>query len=538
MALVGRAAVLAGLLSCLLFALISQGSVTAAASPCPSSLQAEIDAAPAGSTIDLPDGCVYRQRVAITKPITLKGGPGVEIRGSDVWTAWEEVADGWRSHETLPPFPQEDVSCELNTMRCAWPEQVFVNGVAQTQVASGSTLNTGEFYVDGSRRVVMGTDPTDKFVEVTVRRHWITGTAAADNVTIEDFTMKHAANEWRSGGIINRPPTTVNADGSYSWSRFKGNGSNWTLKNNALTDAHGAILSVKGATGHQVLNNEIARGGQLGIHNSGNNSLIQGNDIHHNNTEDFCFVSRSCTVVSSDGAVFEDSGIKEAGGIKLAGGLRSITVDSNEVNHNQGNGIWYDVGTYDGVVSNNRVHHNTRRGIHFEISDRGKIFNNIIYENGWTTPDFVNGAGIGISNSRDVEVYNNTLAWNADGIAVVGLNREGTENDAVTGVYVHDNTVYQEHTNVAGDSKTVALGWIQGWTTQMFESDANNQGSNNRYYYPAPKGAARYEWGQTRYSSLAEFNATRGEQRGRSLTWSRIKAIAAKKGIPVRPELR
>jgi hypothetical protein len=46
-----------------------------------------VDEASKGNTVDLPDGCVYRESVTIKKPITLKGGPDAEIRGSEVWTA-------------------------------------------------------------------------------------------------------------------------------------------------------------------------------------------------------------------------------------------------------------------------------------------------------------------------------------------------------------------------------------------------------------------------------------------------------------------
>jgi parallel beta-helix repeat protein len=501
------------------------------------SLQAKVDAARAGGTVDLPEGCIYREQVTIAKPITLQGGPGVEIRGSDVWTAWDRVTAGWRSLNTLPTFPQEYASCEPNTTRCAWPEQVFINGVAQTQMSSGSALNAGQFFVDSNRRVVIGTDPNGQTVEVTARRHWVTGTAAADNVTIEGFTMKHAANEWRSGGIINRLPTTKNADGSFAWSRFKSSGSKWTIKNNTLTDAHGAILSVKDTTGHQILDNEIARGGQLGIHNVGNNSIIQGNYVHNNNTEWFCFrTPAACTNVATDGTVTIGPGVLEAGGMKLAGWLRNVTVDENTVAHNKGNGVWFDVNTHDIAISNNRVHHNDRRGIFFEISDGARIFDNVLYENGWTTPSHVDGAGIGIGNSSNVQVYSNTLAWNADGIAVVGLNRDGTSWDRVHDVYVHDNAILAE--DRPGDPRNnFALAWLQGWSLQMFDPLNNNRGAYNSYWYPAPEGSwTRYEWRQTSYAKLAQFNATLGEEGGRYLTSSEKDAVVANKGLPTSPE--
>jgi hypothetical protein len=48
------------------------------------SLKELVDRASPGALIDLPDGCVYREAVTIKKPLTLKGSPGTEIRGSEV----------------------------------------------------------------------------------------------------------------------------------------------------------------------------------------------------------------------------------------------------------------------------------------------------------------------------------------------------------------------------------------------------------------------------------------------------------------------
>ena len=36
----------------------------------------------------MPDNCVYRETGIINKPLTLRGRPGVQARGSDVWTVW------------------------------------------------------------------------------------------------------------------------------------------------------------------------------------------------------------------------------------------------------------------------------------------------------------------------------------------------------------------------------------------------------------------------------------------------------------------
>jgi nitrous oxidase accessory protein NosD len=423
------------------------------------SLQAKVDAAPSGGTVDLPDGCVYRQQVTITKPLTLQGGAGVEIRGSDAWAGWTLSGGYWKSDRILPSFPQTDspVECMPNTSRCKWPEQVYFGGKA-----------------------------------------------SADNVTIQGFTMKHAANQAQSGAIMNRP------------SRFEDGGSNWTVQNSRLSDSHGAILSFKNATGYKVLNNDIFQAGQLGIHSTADGGLVRGNKVHHNNTEDFSYRW-------------------EAGGMKFIHANDTV-VDSNEVYNNKGNAIHFDIDCYDNTVSNNRVHHNARKGIQYELSFGGKIFSNVLWENGWATPSSNDGAGITLHNSSTTEVYNNTLAWHPDGIAVFAVDRaEGTKYDRVHDVYVHDNTVLGK--NDASEAKNhVALAWLAWQFNLLYDPANNNRGANNRYWYASPEGTLpRFVWKQTNYSRLSAFNLTSGEESGRYLTQSEKDALVASKGIPANP---
>jgi parallel beta-helix repeat protein len=527
-------AMVVGLLVCPIFASVAHAS-PAAATTCSGSLQAKIDAAPPGSTV-IADACIYREQVRITKPITLVGQPGSEIRGSEVWEGWKKLASGnFQSSNSVPKFPQEDVSCEPNTQRCAWPEQVFVDGMARRQVRPGSDPGPGEFKVDRSGRVVLGSDPTGKTIEVTVRRHWITGGSSADGVTVQGFTMKHAANEWRSGAIQSREPTTRNANGTYAWSRFKPDGDDWNIEDNTLSDAHGAIVSVR-SDDADISNNEIFRGGQLGIHNPRDNSRVSGNYIHHNNTERFCIEAGNCAGYSTDGDSTVSATLVESGGVKIAGGQGFVSVSSNEISDNRGNGLWFDVGTHDIVASNNRVHHNARRGIFFEISDGAKIFSNIVYENGSARTNHVNGAGIQVGNSSNAEVYNNTLAWNADGIAVVGADREGTEYDLVHDVHIHDNSILG--TNSANKIKNhVALAWLQLPSSKLFDPANNNWGANNKYWYSSEEGSLeRFRWGNSSIKKLAAFNATPGEENGSYLTQDEKGAVVASKGTPASPQ--
>src|SRR5215207_9462106 len=127
-----------------------------AATTCTDSLQDKLDAAAQGTTVRA-EPCVYREQITITKPITLQGQPGSEVRGSDVWTDWTYSGGYWRSSKSLPTFPQTEVRCMPNTSRCLWPEQVFFDGKALAQVASEP--QSGQFAVDSGRRVLLEDDP-------------------------------------------------------------------------------------------------------------------------------------------------------------------------------------------------------------------------------------------------------------------------------------------------------------------------------------------------------------------------------------------
>jgi hypothetical protein len=349
-----------------------------AATPCSTSLQALVNAAAPGAVVTVPT-CIYRETVTITKSLTLDAQPGAEIRGSDVWSSrWKRSGKYWM-WGTVPAFPHGNWPCEPGSNgRCQWPEEVFFDGKPLYQVAVNPV--SGQFAIDSSRQVILADDPRGHMVEVTMRQFWIIG--RADNVTIQGFTMKHAATPAQQGAISN--------DGC----------SNWTIQNNTLSDAHGAVVSFMQGSGLKLLNNDISRGGQEVVHGwAATDVLIQGNRIHDNNTEAF------------------DAGW-EAAGLKTTVTTR-LTVDSNEVFSNDSPGLWCDIDCSLVTIKDNRVHHNSRYGIGYEISRSATVSGNRVWENGWGNAGWDWGAGILSQNSGDVDIHDNIVAWNADRISVI-----------------------------------------------------------------------------------------------------------------------
>ncbi len=232
---------------------------------CSASLQALVNAASPGAIVEVPGGCIYRETLTINKPLTLKGAPGAEIRGSDVWPSSEFTLTGglYKSTTTVPTLDADTSAlCEGSSDRCHQPEQVYLDGVALKQVANTATPVSGEFKIDSNRNVYLADDPSGKKVEVTTRNMWINGTG--NGVTIDDIVFKHAA-----------------ADG------IKPRGENWTVEDCDLSYAHQANLRMSQGAGYVSQRNKLHHGGQMGM--GGNNSSVQvlSNEIYANNIEEF-----------------------------------------------------------------------------------------------------------------------------------------------------------------------------------------------------------------------------------------------------------
>lgn len=490
------------------------GAGPATATTCADSLQEKIRAASPGDTVRA-EPCIYRETITIDKPVTLEGQEGTELRGSDVWpdSYWKLRRSDrrWVSTKTLPKLREnvEHVYCMPRTSRCRWPEQVFIDEKALSQVG-GAKPAKGQFGLTRDRRVVLRDNPQGKVVEVSVRKHWILGDADADGVTISNIDMRHAAAPPRTAALMNRPCRTC-------WTEA---GERWTLRDSTLADSAGTNLSLKGAPGHKVLGNRILRAGQLNVHELGAHSTLANNEIAFGNTERFCYDAQC--------------GIGETGGIKITYS-HDVTVSGNDVHDNYGHGIHFDLETSNIRIEGNRVYDNARMGIHYELSEHGTISDNVVYENGWTTPEWYKGGGIVIQNSSSTEVYNNRLAWNSDGVVVFALDREGTKYDLVHDVYIHDNTIFST-SGSTNEENSVALAWLQGWNNTLFDPANNNRGTNNKYWYPTREDSSeRFRWRNKAISSLASFNATPGEENGTYLDSGEKESVMTTNGIPGAP---
>ena len=462
-----------------------------AAASCATSIQSLVDAAASGTTVTVP-ACLARETVTIDKPLTLSGSPGAEIRGSDVWTGWTPQGATWLSALTLPDLDGAGGSCRSGD-DCQRPEQVFFDGnpLGRTDGVPGA----GQFALDAARHVVLGEDPATHLVEVTTRTSWVV--IEAPDVTVEGFSMRHAANKPQTGAILN----------------VEGAGHD-TIRDNLFAYAHGADVALDHGNDNLIENNDIGFGGELGVHlggdgtpTTGGGNIVRGNHIHDNNV-----------------AGFDPEW--EAGGLK-ATVQTGLVVEDNVVERNAGPGIWCDIYCTDVTISGNHVSQNTHAGIFYEVSSKGTITGNVAWANGFGKHVWGWGAGILVSSSQDTSVSGNVVAWNAStGISVISQDRTDWPDVKAIGDTVRDNTMVA----AAGSD---LLFWGQDWNGPLYESASQNGGSNDRYWV-APGGGAPFLW-QVDIASLDTFNSTPGEEGGTYLTDAQKDQVLTAAGIPTTP---
>ena len=318
----------------------------------------------------------------------------------------------------------------------------------------------------------------------------------ADHVTIDGFEVQGTTNRAQDGAIRVR------------------HSSRFTLRNADIHDTGGACVSIAGGSGHRVLDSELSYCAQQGYHITAvHSSLVARNRIHHNNP------NRRY-----------DPGWEAGGGKATV--VRGLTFDANRVYSNRGPGLWCDVDCRDVVYKDNRVRNNTGPGIFFETGDGATITNNRILRNGFGFPAWGWGGGIVLSSSADAEVFGNIVAWNADGISVISQARG--DNPGVRDHYVHDNVIVISPKSTDRSDKFM-LAWQQDHAGGIYHRSSNNRGVNNRYWHAQAEPTwARFEWSGPK-STLAAFNATRGERNGRYLSTAEKNTVLSNAGMPTSP---
>jgi hypothetical protein len=231
---------------------------------------------------------------------------------------------------------------------------------------------------------------------------------SATYVTIDNLTITNYANGAQQGAI--------NGDSSYGWNVF-----------------HNTI-SYTGGTGLRIgnymnaRNNWIHHNQQLGIGGGGVDINVSYNDISYNNYAD-----------RYDPAW-------EAGGTKFALTVGLAVID-NDVHNNVGPGLWTDIGNTGTLYYGNYVHDNdyagaaSSAGIFHEISGSAIIWQNTVVHNGASWTSWGWNGGIQIAASNNVQIFDNVVLDNPNGITLLQQNRYSEAPLGLLNIKVHDNTI-------------------------------------------------------------------------------------------------
>ena len=343
-----------------------------------------ISKAGSGQTIVLRGG-TYHETLMIpsNKKLTVQAYPGeaVWLDGSSKVGTWTKsgsgwVASGWTTKlDSSPTYSRgapDGTTANWQFVNPAYPmaahpDQVFINGTAQRQVASAGQVTAGTFYVDyGSGRIYLGSDPTGKEVR------------ASDLVTA--LTVDGAGSIVRGIGIRRYSPSVPDMGA------VRISNSGVTLENVSIEDSATTGISVyhPNVTLRKV---SVLRSGMLNIQgNQADNFTMDRVRSEYGNAEQFNMAPVS-------------------GGLKITQS-RTTTVTGSVFSNNRGPGLWFDQSAYDMKVLNSNVQGNLSHGIQMEISGKFLIANCLI----------TNNAKIGIlpRNTNDGRIWNITIVGNAD----------------------------------------------------------------------------------------------------------------------------
>jgi hypothetical protein len=369
------------------------------------SIQAAVDQRGEGATFCLTAG-VHRleDRIYPKSRQRFIGHDGAILNGSKRLVSFRRDGSFWIADGQTQDLDGGAGECQdPGYSGCKLPERVFVDGRSLWQVTSLDQLSTGEFFFDYTMdQIYLADDPEGHLVETTVAT-----TAFAD---------------WSARGVLIRN----------------------LIVEKFGTPAQRASLGGQTARGWLIAENEVRNNSGVGICGGGG-TIVRGNVVHHQGQMGLCgqhaggaFLNNTVAYNNTDGFLV----YWEAGGSKWVG-TTGLTVRGNYVHHNIGMGLWTDIENYRTRYVNNRIVRNQGLGIVHEISYDAVIHDNFVARNGEFTYAALDGAGIMIASSPNVEVFDNTVIGNFDGIA---LKQHSTDSGAhgpfvVKNAFVHDNVI-------------------------------------------------------------------------------------------------
>ncbi len=359
---------------------------------------------PEGTAFLLLPGIHRPNRAEPKNGMSFEGMEGTILNGS---VLLDDFTAGDNTWETNGPRLNMDGhgECIDGYEACRLRNDLFIDDAMLWRVDERTEVDSGKWWSNGST-IVIGDDPAGRKVEVSLTESAFRSDAA--DVTIRNMIVEKFASMAQRGAIQSE--------------RSLGQlGSGWLIEDVEVRLNHGAGIRAGNQT--TIRNVHLHHNGQQGITaDGGEGILVESTEINHNNLRGFNWGWEAA------GAKF-----KETVGLVI----RDVTA-----HHNLGPGLWTDINCYDTTYENNIVYSNNAPGIFHEISFDAVIRNNEVYDNGFIMGDWLWGAGILVAASSDVDVYDNVVTNNADGITGIQQRRESDgELRRLENVRVYNNTI-------------------------------------------------------------------------------------------------
>ncbi|MFN8049482.1 MAG: right-handed parallel beta-helix repeat-containing protein [Ancrocorticia sp.] len=424
-------------------------------------ISAATKAAKANGTVVVRGG-VYHESVLVYPHdgLTVQAYPKetVWLDGSEQVTGWSKSGNVWvKSNWTTffdnsPTYKKGAPDSTVESWQwvnpsypmASYPDQIWVDNIPLKQVGSRSAVTAGTFYVDRSaKQLVMGTDPTNKRVDVS---------------TLSEAMSVRATNSVIRGIGVRRYATSVPQMGAVS-TYFNG----VTLENMMIVDNATTGLFV-GAKNVTVRNVTLRNNGLLGMGaNNADNLKVESLFSEKNNSQRF-------------------NRAPVSGAMKITRS-RQISVTGSSFINNYGQGPWFDESVYNITFADNDSVNNEGNGVVFELSDTVKAVNNLIMDNSLK--------GMLVSCTGNVEIWNNTFVGNNGSLDVVQDERRASNLSAAghdkrqplpdpTMPWITKNVTLVN--NVFSQSKGEAVIRVNDWSKEFKSTDLLSKSEGNLFH--------------------------------------------------------
>jgi parallel beta-helix repeat protein len=393
----------------------------------PTTLEAAIERVKTGDAIILRGGVYRTGNLMLNQGITMQpyGDEQPVLKGTSVATEWKDLRNGlwktpWSHFFPSKPdswwsrdrFGKETPLYRFNN------DMVFVDGRFLQAVGREGDVDENSYYINyEARQVYIGTDPTNRLVEIT-----------AFDIALKRITGEcHSKASDRRGPVIRGITFT-----QYAYRAIEVEGKE--PEGVSVESNHG-----KDVVGTTLEHCTISYCSRVAAYLRGDRLTLRHCKVSDTSTEGIYIIGSSDVLLEKN--IFTRNNIEQITGyypaaVKIFNQSYRVTCRDNLViDLPYSNGIWYDVGNVDGVFINNWVEgvgnmnrkfdkkrpYPSESGFFFEISKGAICAGNV----------FVNcDQGIFILNSSNAQIYQNTFV---NSIACIARNARTAANDAMFG---------------------------------------------------------------------------------------------------------